>query len=306
MAIVQALKSFWVIPDGGPARLVMPGELFDSADPIVVARPTKFSAAVGAGDGGGGPHSHTDAEIPAAIARDTEVTSAVTAHEQAANPHPAYATDADLASHEAAADPHSGYLKESDHTEAAHTAYTGLATQSELDAVAAAKANTSHTHVDGDLPAGLARDAEVAAAYQPLDSDLTAIAALATTAFGRGQLALADAVALAANHNHGGGSAPVYADLGAATALALATNDVVKVSPSATGTLTTTVPAAGHQRIVVLLQTNTTAKTMTFGTGFKPSGTLALGTTANRLFVVSWVSDGTNLIEASRTAAITA
>lgn len=48
----------------------------------------------------------------------------------------------------------------------------------------------------------LATDAEVAAAisalsatYQPLDSDLTAIAALATTSFGRGFLVLADAAA---------------------------------------------------------------------------------------------------------------
>lgn len=50
---------------------------------------------------------------------------------------------------------------------------------------------------------GLATDSELAAAiaalasvYQPLDSDLTAIAALSTTPFGRGLLALADAAAL--------------------------------------------------------------------------------------------------------------
>lgn len=48
----------------------------------------------------------------------------------------------------------------------------GLATQSELDAVAAAKADvhshpyaaTSHSHVDADIPAGIARDSEVTAA----------------------------------------------------------------------------------------------------------------------------------------------
>ena len=38
--------------------------------------------------------------------------------------------------------------------------------------------------------------------YQPLDSDLTAIAALATTAFGRALLELADAAALTAAHTH--------------------------------------------------------------------------------------------------------
>lgn len=97
---------------------------------------------------------------------------------------------------------------------------------------------------------------------------------------------------------------PVYAALGTATALALATNEVVKVTPSATGTLTTTVPAAGLRRTVIVVQTNTSAKTMTFGTGFKPAATLVLGTTANRQFSVEFVSDGTNLIETSRTAAI--
>ena len=79
---------------------------------------------------------------------------------------------------------------------------------------------------------------------------------------------------------------------------------MVKVTPSATGTFTTTVPAAGYQRSVIVVQTNTTAKTMTFGTGFKPTATLVLGTTANRQYGLEFVSDGTNLIETSRTAAI--
>ena len=42
---------------------------------------------------------------------------------------------------------------------------------------------------------GVSSTAEIAAAYQPLDSDLTAIAALSTTSFGRAFLALADAAA---------------------------------------------------------------------------------------------------------------
>lgn len=44
-------------------------------------------------------------------------------------------------------------------------------------------------------------DARGDARYQPLDSDLTAIAALATTAFGRGLLTLADAAAFTATAN---------------------------------------------------------------------------------------------------------
>lgn len=77
--------------------------------------------------------------------------------------------------------------------------------------VSASEWNEDHdvTLVDADIPATIARDAEVTSAvsalssvYQPLDSDLTAIAALTTTAFGRGLLTLADAAALAANHVH--------------------------------------------------------------------------------------------------------
>lgn len=59
------------------------------------------------------------------------------------------------------------------------------------------------TLVDADIPDTIARDTEVTAAvaalssvYQPLDSDLTAIAALSTTAFGRSVLAAVDAAAL--------------------------------------------------------------------------------------------------------------
>lgn len=50
---------------------------------------------------------------------------------------------------------------------------------------------TSHTHAQSDIT-GLVADL---AAKQPLDSDLTAIAALTTTSFGRSFLALADAAA---------------------------------------------------------------------------------------------------------------
>lgn len=45
-------------------------------------------------------------------------------------------------------------------------------------------------------PAGLLTAAAAAAAYQPIDSDLTSIAALTTTSFGRALLTLADAAAL--------------------------------------------------------------------------------------------------------------
>lgn len=100
---------------------------------------------------------------------------------------------------------------------------------------------------------------------------------------------------------------PVYAVLaGGATAMALATNNTVKVSPTATATYTTTVPPAGEVRYIIVLTSGVTSRTITFGTGFKPVGTLATGTVSARVFVLTWVSDGTNLYETARTVAMVA
>lgn len=91
-----------------------------------------------------------------------------------------------------------------------------------------------------------------------------------------------------------------------ATAMALATDNVVKVTPNATATYTTTVPAAGTRCSVIILTSGTTSYTITFGTGFRSTGTLATGTTTARLFVIDFISDGTNLLETGRTAAYAA
>ena len=88
--------------------------------------------------------------------------------------------------------------------------------------------------------------------------------------------------------------------------MAFGTNHVVKVTPTATATYTSTVPAAGVRCVLLVLTTGVTSRTITFGTGFKPVGTLATGTTAARVFSVEWVSDGTNLYEVGRTAAMVA
>ncbi len=79
------------------------------------------------------------------------------------------------------------------------------ATDAELSAGLATKANTSHTHAISDTT-GLQTAID---GKQPVDSDLTAIAALSTTSFGRGLLTLANQAALlsaagaaAATHTH--------------------------------------------------------------------------------------------------------
>lgn len=87
-------------------------------------------------------------------------------------------------------------------------------------------------------------------------------------------------------------------------ALAFATNGVVQVTPNATGTFTTTVPPAGTRATLIVLTSGTTTYTMTFGTGFKTTGTLVTGVLSARYFILEFISDGTNLIESSRTIAI--
>ena len=100
---------------------------------------------------------------------------------------------------------------------------------------------------------------------------------------------------------------PVYAALANDTlAQDYATNSCTKLTVTAARTLTTTVPPAGCQAHTIILTSGTTSYTITFGTGFKPTGTLATGTTSGRVFVIHWISDGTNLYESGRTAAMAA
>lgn len=91
---------------------------------------------------------------------------------------------------------------------------------------------------------------------------------------------------------------------GSTTAMDLARNRVMELTPNSTRTLTTTVPLPSETRQLIILTSGTTSYTITFGTGFKTTGTLATGTTSARRFVINFVSDGTYLIETSRTTAI--
>lgn len=88
------------------------------------------------------------------------------------------------------------------------------------------------------------------------------------------------------------------------TAMVLGSNKVVKVTPNATATFTTTVAPAGATAKIIIVTSGTTSYTITFGTGFLSTGTLATGTVTAKTFVVSFVSDGTTMIESSRTTAM--
>jgi hypothetical protein len=78
-----------------------------------------------------------------------------------------------------------------------------------------------------------------------------------------------------------------------------------QVGIDADTTLTSAVPLAGTEGTVVIVTVGATSRTVTFGTGFASTGTLATGTAADRRFVVRFISDGTRLLEVSRTTAIT-
>lgn len=60
----------------------------------------------------------------------------------------------------------------------------------------------------------------------------------------------------------------------------------------------------GQELELVLLTSGTSSFNVTFGTGFKAGAALVTGTVTDKYFVVKFTSDGTNLIEVSRTAAL--
>lgn len=87
-------------------------------------------------------------------------------------------------------------------------------------------------------------------------------------------------------------------------ALAFASKGTVQITPTATGSFTSTVPPAGTRCTLIVLTSGVTSFVMTFGTGFKATGTLTTGTVTAKTFVLQFISDGTTLIECSRTIAM--
>jgi hypothetical protein len=95
-----------------------------------------------------------------------------------------------------------------------------------------------------------------------------------------------------------------FAHSAGTTAMLLGSYNVVKVTPNATATYTTTVAPAGAKSSIIIVTSGTTSYTITFGTGFLTTGTLATGTVTAKTFVVNFVSDGATMIETSRTIAM--
>lgn len=109
--------------------------------------------------------------------------AAVVAHIAAGDPHPGYALESALgAAALLGVGTTAGTVAAGDHLHA------GV-----YDPAGTAAAAVSAHEGAGDPHPGYLTEAAAASGYQPLDSDLTAVAALTTTAFGRGLLELANA-----------------------------------------------------------------------------------------------------------------
>jgi hypothetical protein len=80
----------------------------------------------------------------------------------------------------------------------------------------------------------------------------------------------------------------------------------ILVTPNATAsyTATTTAATAGDKATLLIVTSGTSSYTITFSTGFKPNGTLATGTVTAKTFALTYVFDGTNWLELSRTTAL--
>lgn len=124
------------------------------------------------------------------------------------------------------------------HATAGADAFTGLAGEISVDT----SRNDIRVH-DGSTAGGhrLANLAAIAAAYQPLNAGLTAIAALTTTAFGRSALTLANAAAAQTLFS----AQPSNALLTAIAALTTADNKVLAFSGAGSPALTDFMRAAG-------------------------------------------------------------
>lgn len=246
---------------------------------------------------------------------------AVATHEAASDPHPQYTTAAELATALAGYQP-----LDSDLTAIAALSTTtfGRALLTLADAAAgraamgvpAGSGTATGTNTgDQDLSA-YATTAAVAAGYQPLDGDLTAIAALATTAFGRGLLALADAAALRTAAGLAAVAATgAYADLSGrptlGTSAALnapaagnaATGEVVRGSDTRLSDART--PTAHTHPAAQISDSTTPGRALlTAADAAAQRAALALSAIARSVYLSS-VADGTVVIEAKAAFALT-
>ena len=101
-----------------------------------------------------------------------------------------------------------------------------------------------------------------------------------------------------------GGSAVSALTPGSTVAMNFTNGSVFTLTPAQTCTINASGGTAGMRATLVITTSGTASYTITFGTGFKSTGTLATGTVTGKKFCISFVYDGTNYLETSRTAAM--
>jgi hypothetical protein len=79
--------------------------------------------------------------------------------------------------------------------------------------------------------------------------------------------------------------------------------EVATITPTGAMTLSPSVVPVRALKLVITTS-GTASYTITFGTNFKSSGTLATGTVSGKAFVVDFIGDGTTYYEVSRSAAL--
>lgn len=90
---------------------------------------------------------------------------------------------------------------------------------------------------------------------------------------------------------------------GSTVAVDASLGGVFTLTPGEDETINVSNVVNGTRLVLVVTTSGTTSRTLTFGTNFKSTGTLATGTTSAKTFVVEFVAVGGTYVEVSRTAA---
>lgn len=91
---------------------------------------------------------------------------------------------------------------------------------------------------------------------------------------------------------------------GASVAVNFNNASVFTLTPAEGETITGSGGTPGATAYIVITTSGTNSYTLTFSTGFKVTGTLATGTVSAKVFVITFVYDGTNWNEVARTTAM--
>ena len=91
---------------------------------------------------------------------------------------------------------------------------------------------------------------------------------------------------------------------GATPSLDPTLGNVFTLTPAQHETINAASVISGQTISIVVTTSGSSSYTLTFGTSFKSTGTLATGVSSGKVFTVTFVSDGTNYNEVARTTAM--